>query len=142
MAFEVFDAYGAATRPEATLRASGYLFLSRGITKRAGNENATHAQLLYDESSDRLGIKLGSEVDALVDGGYREASREKSGIAVNLLPLLRYYRLPIPKYVGKQVLPVEFDGGMIVIELKPLRVLAEQTVQGGEEKGEADLDEL
>lgn len=142
MAFEVFDAYGAATRPEATLRASGYLFLSRGILKRGGSENATHAQLLYDETADRLGIKLGGDVDALLSSGFKEMSREKSGASVNLLPLLRYYGLPEPKLVGKQVLPVEFDGGMIVIELKPLRVLAEQTVQGVEEKGEADLDEL
>lgn len=129
MSFEIFDAYGAATRPEATLRVSGYLFLSRGILKRAGNEKATHTQLLYEEAKDRLGIKLGSDIDALVSHGFKEATREKSGVSVNLLPLLRYYRLPEPKVTGKRVLPVEFEGDMIVIELKSLRDLGGETTE-------------
>lgn len=137
MSFEVFDAYGAATRPEATLRASGYLFLSRGILKRAGNESATHAQLLYDETSDRLGIRLGADVDALVSPGFKEASKEKSGVSVNLLPLLRYYGLPEPRVAGKRVLPVGFEGGMIVIELKSLRDSGGETI--GPVEGEEEL---
>lgn len=142
MAFKLFDAYGAANRPEATLRASGYLFLSRGILKRGGNEDATHAQLLYDEAEDRLGIKLGGDVDVLLDNGFKDISREKSGASVNLLPLLRYYRFPEPKAMGKRVLPVEFEKEMIVIELKPLRVFAEQTTQSAGGNGGSDLNEL
>ena len=121
MAFTVFDAYGAATRPEATLRASGYLFLSRGILKRAGNEAATHAQLLFDEDEERLGIKLLDEFNDLSESSVRELSQEKSGVSMNLTPLLRYYNFPDPKEVGKQVFAVTFEEGIIVIDLRPLR---------------------
>lgn len=123
MAFKVFDAYGAASRPEATLRTSGYLFLSKGIMKRAGSENATHAQLLFDEAWDRLGIRLYEPVDVPNDGSAREASLEKSGIAVNVLPLMRYYGLPDPKSLGKQVLTVSFDGNVIVIGMSGIRAM-------------------
>lgn len=122
MAFKVFDAYGAASRPEATLRASGYLFLSKGVIKRAGSENATHAQLMFDEENDVLGIRLYAASDAPNDGSAREASPEKSGVAVNVTPLLRYYDLPEPKVVGKQVFNVTFQDNVIVIDLKDFRL--------------------
>lgn len=122
LAFKVFDAYGAASRPEATLRASGYLFLSKGIMKRAGHERATHAQLMFDEETDRLGVKLFRElIDAPDDGTARDLSPEKSGSSVNLTPLLRYYGLPEPKHVGKQVFNVTFEDNVIVIDLKEYR---------------------
>ena len=121
LAFKIFDAYGAASRPETTLRASGYLFISKGIMKRARSENATHAQLMFDEVEGKLGIRLYEEFDNPADGTTREASVEKSGVAVNLLPLLRYYGIPEPKVTGKQVLPVTFDDQVIVIDLKMLR---------------------
>lgn len=125
MAFTIFEAYGAASRPEATLRASGYLFLSKGILKRAGNEEATHIQLLFDEESNRLGMNF---YDEMLDGvdlpGVRELSQEKSGVSVNILPLLRYYGFPDPKRIGKQVFPVKFEEELAVIDLKPLWILA------------------
>jgi len=89
--------------------------------KRARSENATHAQLMFDEAEDRLGIRLYDEFDSPADGTTREASVEKSGIAVNLLPLLRYYGIPEPKVTGKLILPVTFDEQVIVIDLRPLR---------------------
>ena len=121
MAFEVFTAYGAASRPEATLRTSGYLFVSKGIMKRAQSENATHAQLMYDEIENRLGIRLYDTFDVPENESVREVSPEKSGIAVNLMPLLRFYGFPGPKILGKRVLPITLDGNVIVIDLKTLR---------------------
>lgn len=120
--FQVFDAYGAASRPEATFRSSGYLFLSRGILKRAGNEHATHAQLLFDETDNRLGIKLcGADEAGASARGVREVILERSGASVNLVPLLRYFGFPEAKVIGKRVLPVTFDKGLIVTELQSLR---------------------
>jgi hypothetical protein len=89
--------------------------------KRAGNENATRAQLMFDEEEDVLGIRLYDEYDVPEDGSAREASPEKSGVAVNLTPLLRYYGLPEPKTVGKQVFSVTFENNVIVIDLKEYR---------------------
>jgi len=89
--------------------------------KRAGSENATHAQLMFDEDDDVLGIRLYEAKDAPGDGSAREASPEKSGIAVNVIPLLRYFNFPEPKHVGKQVLNVTFDHNVIVIDLKDFR---------------------
>lgn len=121
MPFKVFDAYGAASRPEATLRASGYLFVSKGIMKRARSERATFAQLMYDESEQKLGIRLYDEFDVPGDGSAPKVSVEASGVAVNILPLLRYYGLPEPKVTGKRVLPVSFEDQVIVIDLKQVK---------------------
>src|SRR5579863_4478283 len=106
MPFEVFDAYGAASRPEATLRASGHLFISRGIVKRSGREDATYYQLQFDEDTDRMAIRMCRNYDKISEQGVREVIQEKSGIAINIVPLLRYYNFPMPK--TKVVLPVDF----------------------------------
>ena len=121
MPFKDFDAYGAASRPEATLRASGYLFLSKGIMKRARCEGATLSKLMFDEENDVLGISLYSDFDTSPSESIREATVEKSGISVNLTPLLRYYNFPEMKDIGKQVFPVTFDAKIIVMSLKGLR---------------------
>lgn len=119
MAFKVFDAYGAAARPEATLRASGQLFLSRGILKRSGREHATHYQLQFDEDTDRLAIKLCQNTDGFSASGVREALLEKSGIAINVVPLLRYYNFRMPK--AKVMLPVTFESDLVVADISGLR---------------------
>lgn len=137
MAFKIFDAYGAASRPEATLRASGYLFLSKGILKRAGVEDATHAQLMFDEDEDRLGIKLLDSFGAAGESALREISSEKSGGSVNIMPLLRYHGFPDPKTLGKQVFPVTFEGGLVVIALKDLRTAKPEKRDSGKAAGGA-----
>jgi hypothetical protein len=119
VAFKLFEAYGAASRPEATLRASGYLFLSRGILKRAGNEHAKYCQLMFDENNGFLGVKLVTQgVDVKTDS-TREMTTERSGAAVNIMPVLRYYGFP--KLKGKKVLEVTFEEGLIVISLNELK---------------------
>jgi hypothetical protein len=115
MAFRIFTAYGAASRPEATLRTSGYLFLSKGILQRAGDVEATHCQLQFDEQSGLLGIKLASNGRELIEDGFRPLTGERSGASINILPLLRYYGFPRLK--EKRVLPVKFEDDLIVIEL-------------------------
>jgi len=96
--------------------------------RRAGSENATRAQLMYDEAENRLGIRLYDESDESQHASIRDVSPEKSGIAINLLPLLRYYGLPEPKKVGKRVLPITVEGKVIAVDLKALR---EKEPEGG-----------
>ena len=120
MGFKVFDAYGAASRPTATLRVSGYMFLSKSIQKQAGSEHPTHVQLSFDEDSDKVGIRFLTDfVDDTDSPSIREVSTEKSGISANLLPLLRFYRFSKP--TKKHVFPVEFEDGMVVVDLSELR---------------------
>lgn len=141
MAFKVFDAYGAAARPEATLRASGQLFLSRGILRRSSREDATHYQLQFDEETDRLAIKLCHRNDESSQPGVKEALLEKSGIAINVVPLLRYYNFRVPK--AKMVMPVTFESDLVVVELKGLREAAEapgqKSVTGEREDFDDDI---
>jgi hypothetical protein len=115
MAFRVFDAYGAASRPEATLRASGYLFISKGIMSRAGKESATRYQLRFDPDNGRCGIMLLDDRDTGFDEGVRRLNVEASGASLTLLPLLRYYGFPAVK--EKKVLPVAFEDDLIIINL-------------------------
>jgi hypothetical protein len=129
MAFKVFTAYGAASRPEATLRASGYLFISKGIMRRAGCENAAHAQLMYDEIEFRLGIRLYEDAP-VDDGSVRDVISEKSGIAMSLAPLLRYYGFPEPKKLGKRVLQVSLQDKLIVLDLTALRQTKAESGRG------------
>lgn len=120
MAFVVFDAYGAAARPEATLRASGQLFLSRGILKRFGSEGgAFYCRLYFDEENDALGIRLFESRDVYEEDSIRDVSVEKSGIAINIIPLLRYYNFPLPD--AKVMLPVSFGEDMILVNVQSLR---------------------
>ena len=141
MGFQVFEAYGAASRPEATLRASGYLFLSKGILKRGGMEGATHAQLMFDEETDKLGVSLYMDPTGENDT-IRELSREKSGASINIVAVLRYYRFPDMKKIGKRVLSVDFDEDfvgdkIITIDLSSLRETA--TASPPQQEEEEDI---
>lgn len=89
--------------------------------KRAGSENATHCELLFDEENLRLGVKLfNNRVDEFEEGSLRELMREKSGTTVSLMPLLRFYGLPKPS--KKYGLPVSFhEDGMMIMSLKEMK---------------------
>jgi hypothetical protein len=96
------------------------LFISRGILKRSGNESgATHCRLFFDEENDALGIRLLDGPDAFEADSIRDVSVERSGVAINILPLLRYYNFPVPH--AKVVLPVTFDNDMVVVNIQGLR---------------------
>jgi len=123
MAFEIFKEYGASSRSEATLRTSGYLFLSNAILKRqnidtSGDEIKEGAILLFDEENNKLGIKISGIYDQKANE-QRKISKEKSGVAINILPLLRYYG--IKKDKKKYTLNVEIQDDMFVIDLSEVK---------------------
>lgn len=117
MGFKVFEEYGAAARDGATLRVSGYLFLSKGLLRRVDAENAQGARLLYDEEGACLGVEFYDDYDKNRTE-IRALSREKSGSAINILPLLRFYGYGKP--IEKQTLKVEKQGAMLVMDLSML----------------------
>lgn len=117
MAFEVFTAYGAAARGEATLRASGYLFLSRALMGRIHAEESEHLVLLYDAETNRLGVRPANGSDSAEI--QRAASREPSGTAVNIVPVLRCYDMKQPK--RKVRLDAKVEKEILVIDLTPIR---------------------
>ena len=117
MGFKVFEEYGAAARDEATLRISGYLFLSKGLLKRVNAEDSNGAVLLFDEDNKRIGIKFCDEYDSSKPE-IRNVSKERSGVAVNILPLLKFYGMEKPE--KKQTLKVSTDEDMLIIDASNL----------------------
>lgn len=117
MAFKVFEEYGAAARDEATLRISGYLFVSKGLQKRVDAEEANGAVLLYDEEGKRIGIRFHAIYDEN-NVAMRNVSKEKSGVAVNILPLLRFYGIKKPS--EKRTLQVSKEQDMLIVDIAPL----------------------
>jgi len=124
MALKVFDGYGAASRPEATLRVSGYLFLPKGILKRGGRESATHCELMFDDANDDLGVRLlDKEIDDVSAETVRPLVPEKSGCSIGVMPLLRYFAFPPKPTKKKRTLPVSFQtNNVIVMNLRDLRI--------------------
>ncbi len=118
MAFEVFSSYGAAGREEATLRASGYLFVSKALLQQIDAERVTAVVLLYDKETSRLGVLAAASIEHSEDQ-IRLVSAENSGIAVNIVPVLRRYKLPHPSKKVKLGVEIE-DNKMLVIDMKPL----------------------
>jgi hypothetical protein len=120
MPLEVFTAYGAAGRLEATLRASGYLFLSSALLRRIHAEAAEAVVLLFDQEAKLLAVRAPRPDDP--PPALRSVSKEPSGVAVNIVPLLASYNFPKPR--RKLRLPVQTRGDMLLVEMK--------TVDGGE----------
>ena len=114
MGFEIFTSYGAAARSEATLRASGYLFLPRAMTLRIGVvEQQKKLVLLVDAENCLLGIRMPKEDDP--EDSLRDVSHEISGIAINIVPVLKTMQLVKPK--RKLTLPVEQQHHMLVVNM-------------------------
>lgn len=115
MAFETFSAYGAGARDTATLRASGYLFVPRAMMQAIGGVAAKHVVLLFDRENNKLAIRLPDNDDP--DYARREVAHEKSGIVVNVIPLLRAYKLERPTKKLKLPATVENDSQMVVVDM-------------------------
>jgi hypothetical protein len=95
MAYVRFSAYGAGSRERCTLRASGYLFIPKAMVMALSGVPPKSVVLLYDSEAMKLGV---TPYDSLTDDSTeeRQVSKEDSGIAVNIVPLLRAYRLEKP----------------------------------------------
>ena len=118
MSFEVFGSYGAGSRDSATLRASGYLFVPRAMLVEIKAADATELVLLYDRKESWLAIRAASKDDP--QNVRREVIREKSGSVVNIVPLLRSYRLPQPKRKVRLTTWIDEASPMIVMDMNEL----------------------
>lgn len=90
MSYEKFTAYGAGSRDKCTLRASGYLFVPRGLCTAAGESSPTKVLLYFDETEQKLAI-VPFEPLLEDDRDARDTSVEPSGVAIHLVPLLKVY---------------------------------------------------
>lgn len=118
MPFEVFSSYGAGSRDTATLRASGYLFIPRAMMLSLGAAEAREVVLLYDKDALQIAVQLPGETDP--QHVRREVIREKSGTAVNIMPLLRANKLSQPRKKVKLPAHVEDLIPMVVIDVREL----------------------
>ena len=117
MALRKFVEYGAASRNEVTLRVNQTLFISNSMVARYGGTGATAVNLYIDDETPRIGIEFLSPSD---DNGKetRKISTEKSGIAINVSAILKYYN--IPKFEGKRTLYTKNEEGMLILDLNDL----------------------
>jgi hypothetical protein len=113
MGFELFDNYGAASRGEATLRASGYLFIPSALLQRHRIKSAEYVEVYYDDKERLVGLKF-YENEQKERHAQRKASQEKSGVAVNLLPLLRQWGVDKPT---KKSLEVQQEDGLLTVDI-------------------------
>lgn len=116
MGFQLFKEYGAASREEATIRSRGTIFLSDAILNRISMKNAEAFQLLFDEERCALAIEL-LETYERKNRAQRKISQERSGVAINAAPMLRYFNFRLGK---KRSVEVEIDGKLVVLDLSEL----------------------
>jgi hypothetical protein len=116
MPFQVFTSYGAASRSEATLRASGYLFIPQALFDQISDSgDTTKLVLLVDAEHMKLGVRLATDTDPA--SALRDATKENSGVSVNIVPIMRTMKLVKPK--KKLRLDVTVDGNMLVLSMAP-----------------------
>jgi len=115
MAFEVFSAYGAGARDAATLRASGYLFIPRAMMQAIGGVSTKHVVLMFDKENNQLAIRLPEEQDP--EYARREVAHEKSGTVVNVIPLLRTYKLEQPQKKLKLPAKVSDEAPWVLVDM-------------------------
>jgi hypothetical protein len=116
MPFQVFTSYGAASRIEATLRASGYLFIPQALFDQISDSgDTTKLVLLVDAEHMKLGVRLATDTDPA--SALRDATKENSGVSVNIVPIMRTMKLVKPK--KKLRLDVTVDGNMLVLSMAP-----------------------
>lgn len=115
MNFKKFTEYGAASRTKVTIRTNDLLFISLSALKQF-NENAKFAYIHIDEPNALIGIEFLSEQPQ--DQEFRKISEEKSGVAINIAPVLRFFGVKhlSKKYTSKY----EKKDNLLVFPIKPL----------------------
>jgi hypothetical protein len=110
MAFTKFIDYGAASRHEATLRVNKTLFISKSMLTKFGVSNSKSAILYIDDNKKRLGIEFSSKIE----NEGRKISVERSGISINIAPILRFYNIEVKE---RKKLSVIIESGKLIIDL-------------------------
>lgn len=116
MSYEIFTAYGAGARDSATLRASGYLFVPKRLMQLIEGEQSQKVVLLFNKEKQEIVVRLPCDQDP--PEALREVILEKSGTAINVVPLLKAYKFDLPS--KKVKLPAKFDelSYWIVMDMK------------------------
>jgi len=117
MSFRKFTEYGAASRTNVTIRTNDLLFISKNILKQFNSENSEYAVIYIDDKNCLVGIKFFE--DKPPNGDYRKLSKEKSGVSVNIAPVLRY--LGIKKLHEKFTTGTQEKEGLLVFSLHNLK---------------------
>lgn len=102
MALREIDVSGSASKNTITLRANGTLFLNKGVLRKINCEYAEAALFYIDDEKPLIAIKLIDEVDGKKNN-CKKLLKDKNGVSVNMLPVLRYYD------IEKQKKKIDFD---------------------------------
>ena len=119
MSFEVFSAYGAGARDQATLRASGYLFVPKAMMQAIGADTTKHVVLLFDKENSQLAIRMPEERDP--ENTRREVAHAKSGTVVNVVPLIKAYKLEHPQKKVKLPAKVSNEEPWVIVDMTEVK---------------------
>lgn len=115
MSFRKFTEYGAASRTSVTIRTNDLLFISKAILNQLDVDEANYVMIFIDEEEYLLGLIFTKEKP---NDNYRKISNEKSGVSVNIAPILRFFG--ITKLKEKFTSDVTKKEGMLVFSIKDL----------------------
>ncbi|MGE0582854.1 MAG: hypothetical protein AB7P31_12080 [Steroidobacteraceae bacterium] len=76
---------------------------------------------MYDKESNLLAVRLPEDQDA--ENMRREVAHEKSGTVVNIVPLLRTYKLEQPAKKLKLPARVSDDAPWVIVDMKEAKEL-------------------
>lgn len=117
MGFRPFKDFGNASRSTLTLRTSGVLFISNGILRKFNAEYCEAVLLFIDDESAKVGLKFIKEFDS-IQANCKKLSRERSGVSVNVAPILRYYE--VSKQQEKINLAMQRQDDLLILEISSL----------------------
>lgn len=114
MALRKFTNFGAAARSEVTLRVNQSIFISNSMLHKCKAINVKAVYLYVDDERPIIGIKFIDQV-AENDKECRKVSREKSGVSLNIAPILKFYN--INKQSKKKTMSSRIEGELLIVDL-------------------------
>jgi hypothetical protein len=118
MALRIFTDFGAASRNQVTLRVNLNLFISNGLIHRYKLEGFEYVCLYIDDEKMVVGLKFTKPENAN-NKEIRKVLKEKSGISINISPILRFYG--VSKLYEKKNLDIAEEDGLLVLDLSSLK---------------------
>lgn len=113
---KIFTHYGASAREQVTIRTNDILFVSDTLLKRFNADKCCFVTIFIDEENAEIGLEFHDNKPTNV---HRKVCGEKSGISINIAPILRYFN--IKKLDRKYIANIRKDGKLLVFSIRELK---------------------
>ena len=118
MTLRKFIEFGAASRNNISLRANQNLFISKSIINKYKIANPEACFIFIDDKKPLVGLQFVEKMDK-ENKELRKVLKEKSGLSVNISPILRFYG--IEKKKEKIEMSIIEDEELLLIDLAELK---------------------